>query len=821
MPVGVPTSPAQGEGTWLGPDANEAAFPLGGIGTGTISLGARGNLRDFEIWNEPRKGLDLPYTNFALWSQPETGPAVARVLEGRIAPPYARSHGIHPNLCGGLPRFAESRFRGRYPTVELELRDPDVPVEAHLLAFTPFVPLDPDESGLPCAIFEWTLVNRSAERVRATIVGSMLNPAVFSGTDEFGNLRSYPGGEARNSRREDDRVRGVFYHGPEVDHAELKYGNAALATTAQQTTIKPQWFRGGWSDTIRDFWDDLVEDGLLTELDPNQIVKRGMIGPEVVNITPGSVGTPLELAPGESATVSFILSWYFPNRVNSWFDPAPTMPPTIRVRYAGRFGSAWEVTQYVSQHLPRLKAATLQYRDALFQSTLPPAITDALAGTITVIRSNTCFWLENGHFYGWEGCFDHGGSCHGNCTHVWAYTQALAFLFPALEMDMMRTAFLDEVEESGKMRFRTGSHFDQIWSAAPAAADGQLGSIIRVWRTFLLTGDRAFLSELWPNLRRCLDYALTTWDTDGDDVLDGEQHNTYDIEFWGPNPLSGVLLLGALRAAEEIALRLGDSDTATGYRGIYERSRVKLDELLWNGEYYEQRLDDIDLHPYQHGVGCLSDQLYGQLLSHVAGLGHLLPADRVGAALDAVVRYNFHAPLGNHTNLQRTYAFADEAGLLLCSWPRGGRPRLPFVYSDEVWTGVEYHVAAHLIYEGRVEEGLRLVAALRTRHDGYRRNPWNEVECGHHYARSMASWALLPALTGFACDVDAKELRFHPILGLADGDTFRTVFTCGAGWGVYSQSGTNEPMLEVLGGNLDGFSVRTPDRTGRIKDGRL
>jgi non-lysosomal glucosylceramidase len=823
MSLEVPVSPAQVDGTWYGADANEVAFPLGGIGTGTISIGARGNLRDFEIWNEPRKGLVLPYTHFTLWSQAGDGPSVTRVLEGRIPPPYAASHGIHPNLGGGLPRFAESRFRGRYPTAELELSDPDVPLEAKLLAFTPFIPLEADESGLPCAVFQWTFINRSAETVRATVVGSMLNPAVFSGTDEFGNLRSYPNGNTRNALKEDGRVQGVFYEGPDISDTDLTYGNAVLATTATRTTAKPEWFRGGWYDTLREFWDDLSSDGLLTELDPNHVVEKGMVGPEVVNIVPGSVGAPLELAPGESATVTFILSWYFPNRVNGWNRAAPTLPPTTRVRYAGRFGSAWEVTEYVARHLAQLKAPTLRFRDALFDSTLPAAVVDAVAGTMVVIRSNTCFWLENGRFYGWEGCFDRGGSCHGNCTHVWAYTQSLAFLFPDLEASMLRTAFLDEVDEAGKMRFRHASHFGQVFQVRHAAVDGQLGSIIRLWRTFLLTGDREFLAELWPNARKCLDYALATWDTDGDAVLDGEQHNTYDIEFWGPNPLAGVMLLGALRAVEEMALRLGESETAHLYHAVFERSSKRLDEMLWNGEYFVQQRDELDRYPYQHGQGCLSDQLLGQLLAHVAQLGHVLPPERVTAALDAIYRYNFHAPLGNHVNLQRSYAFADEAGLLLCSWPNGGRPKLPFVYSDEVWTGVEYHVAAHLIYEGRVREGLTLVAALRARHDGYRRNPWNEVECGHHYARSMASWALIPALTGFRCDVDQKILGFDPVQ-TEGNQSYHAIFTCGAGWGVYSQdasAGQVVPRLEVLGGNLDGFTVEAGGRSWRVVDGTL
>jgi uncharacterized protein (DUF608 family) len=168
---------------WLSPDATEVAFPLGGIGTGTISLGARGDLRDFEIWNEPRKGLVLPFAHFTLWTQAEGGNGVTRVLEGRIPPPYTASHGIHPNHAGGLPRFAESRFRGQYPVAELELRDPDVPVQVDLLAYTPLVPIDPDDSGLPCIVFRWRITNPGAVPVRATVVASLINPVGYAGID--------------------------------------------------------------------------------------------------------------------------------------------------------------------------------------------------------------------------------------------------------------------------------------------------------------------------------------------------------------------------------------------------------------------------------------------------------------------------------------------------------------------------------------------------------------------------------------------------------------------------------------------------------------
>jgi hypothetical protein len=306
--------------------------------------------------------------------------------------------------------------------------------------------------------------------------------------------------------------------------------------------------------------------------------------------------------------------------------------------------------------------------------------------------------------------------------------------------------------------------------------------------------------------------------------MEGEQHNTYDIEFYGPNTMCGSLYLGALRACEDLARALGEDDTADEYRTRYERGRARLDSELWNGEYYVQHEPPVDqiveidhgsqpwhasaLVPgedelrYQYGQGCLSDQLLGAWFGAVVGLDNLLPPERVRAALASIFRHNWRADLSDHANVQRTYALNDEAGLLLCSWPNGHRPKLPFPYSDEVWTGIEYQVAGHLIYAGLVDEGLTVVRGLRDRHDGERRNPWNEFECGNHYARAMASWSLLLALSGFRYSAPASRISFAPVIS---ADKFRSFFSTGSGWGSFAQShsdGSFAASLELRAGSL-------------------
>ena len=277
---------------------------------------------------------------------------------------------------------------------------------------------------------------------------------------------------------------------------------------------------------------------------------------------------------------------------------------------------------------------------------------------------------------------------------------------------------------------------------------------------------------------------MKRWDTDGDGVLDGEQHNTYDIEFYGPNSMTNSIFYAALKAGIIIAKEMNDHKQADTWEKVLVQGSETMDTMLWNGEYYEQKIDNVNEYRYQYGQGCLSDQIFGQFMAHVAGLGHILPQNHIAKAIYSVYRYNFREDFSNHPNPQRTYALNNESGLVLCSWPRGGRPRLPFVYSDEVWTGIEYHVAATLIYEGYIDEGLTLVKTVRDRHDGIRRNPWNEVECGHHYARSLASWGVYLALTGYHCDLVENKIEFSPKIC---PDDFRGFWITGKGWGEYVQ----------------------------------
>ena len=803
-------------------DASQAAFLLGGIGTGNVSVGARGELRDWEIFNNPSKGTKLPYSFFAIRVDSGHGQPVARVLESRLGPPFAKSHGFKSYEVAGLPRFATSTMRGEYPFVWVDLKDEELPVSVTMEAFTPFIPLNSDDSGIPGAVIRYAVTNTSRRPLEVSVVGSLANVSSFDGFDLFQNVRLAD--EVENEIREKSGMTGVFMRptSPVADHARC--GNLAILTREPDVTLKRAWLPAVWTDHIQDFWDDFCDDGRLEVESHIDGVAGKLHGGGRLKI--GSVGAYATVAPGERRVFEFAISWYFPNRAKCWEGEArgggTDCTATIRNYYATRWTDAWDAGTYMLENLERLENLTRDFHRALFTTTVPSYVLDAVSANITVLRSPTCFRIEDGSFLGWEGCHDQKGCCSGSCTHVWNYAQTVAFLFPDLEQSMRRIEFNLETDEKGSMAFRSNAKFDLPRFGFLPATDGQMGTIIRLYRDWKLSGNDELLRAVWKKASLALDFAFEYWDSDDDFVLDSQQHNTYDIEFYGPNSLTNSMFFAALKAGQRMAEHLGDKEHAATYAEALAKGSRRMDELLWGGDYYIQKIDDVDEYRYQYGTGCLADQLLGQMLAHVAGLGYVLPEEHVKQAVQSIFDCNFKTGFSDYHSVQRTYILNDEKGLLLCSWPHGGRPKLPFVYSDEVWTGIEYQVAAHLIYEGLVDEGLTIVKAVRERHDGYRRNPWNEVECGHHYARAMASWAVLTALSGFSYDLtgdgESGSTAGHARRGKSAGTigfdpkinthNFSTFFSTGRCWGIYTQRQNRQGIernLEILYG--DGANI--------------
>ncbi len=806
--------------TFTGTEAGEIAFPLGGIGTGTVSMGGRGELRDWEIFNRPAKRRILPFSFMALWARPTGGSGILKVVEGPPLPPFRGWNGFSRESGQGLPHFQKARFSGKYPIAKVEFEDESLPVAVSLEAFNPFIPLNVDDSSLPVVVFKYRVTNRTSKPVDVSLAFSLLNAvgydgkAYLEGADHPGfgkNLTT-----ARQEQIGDVKFAGLDLTSEKYSSGDPHYGSMALLTTNPEFTLRTSWESGAWWDFYQKWVDEFSEDGKLhdskaPEPSPDGKSDYATLAPHV------------RLYPGETTIVPFVLAWYFPVRENYWHDSDEQLKGRRLTNYYGtRFKSAWDAASHTASRLPELERKTRSFSDALFSSTLPPYVLEAVSSQASILRTNTCMLLADKQFFAFEGCGDDQHNGWMNCTHVWNYEQALAFLYPELERSMRNTDFLHEMRDDDSMAFRSMIPLDiKKWNFRPAA-DGQMGCIMKLYREWQISGDDAFLKRLWPNAKRALEFAWKHWDADKDGVMEGEQHNTYDIEFFGANPMMTTLYLGALKAAEIMASAVGDASAAESYRTVWEKGSKKIEEL-WNGEFYIQKVTPVsDIRPmdpydgkdwtkrvvqdgqlkYQFGEGCLSDQMLGQWFADVLGLDIGLKKDRIRKTLQSIYRNNFKHDFWTHTNTQRIYALNDDKGLLLCSWPNGGRPELPFVYSDEVWTGIEYQVAAHLIYQGLPEEGLSIVKAVSDRYDGMRRNPWNQIEWGNHYSRALASYSVLLALSGFRYSAVERSVTFQPRSRLKN---FRCFFASGSAWGVYSKNrknGFSSSTLECRHGNL-------------------
>jgi hypothetical protein len=446
---------------------------------------------------------------------------------------------------------------------------------------------------------------------------------------------------------------------------------------------------------------------------------------------------------------------------------------------------------------------------------------------LSTLVSTTCFRTADGEFHGFEGVNDKGGCCHGNCTHVWNYETATAHVFPSLSRSLRRSAFGYCLDDQGLMYFRQLLP-DGIERSGHSAADGQMGQIIKVYIDWQLSGDDAFLREFYPKAKRALSFSWIPggWDADRDGVMEGVQHNTYDVEFYGPNPLCGVYYLGALRACEEMAKAAGDTGFAQECRRLFDSGSKWIDANLFNGEYYVQKVqafpadkiakglrsnmgaDDPEHPEYQVGDGCLVDQLLGQYLAEIAGLGPLLAAPNIRKTLESIWKYNHKASVATHDSVQRTYVLNDEAALLVCDYGKGTRPKIPFPYYAEAWTGLEYSTAALMMYHGMADRGVQAFTEARRRYDGVRRNPWDEPECGHHYARAMSSWSGMVALSGFSYRGPEKRVVLAPKGPMP----FRSFWSAGPGWGSYSVA-VNRLEIGVVEGEL---AVQRVEYAGKV-----
>ncbi len=894
-----------------GSELKYVGMPVGGIGAGQLYLGGDGRLWHWDIFNH-RIGTGAEH-----YAKP--------LIPGSpLAQKFSLKLGDQV-LALDRDGFSDVSFRGEYPIAMVDYADPAVPLTVKLEAFSPFIPLNPDESSLPATILQFTLRNLSATPVAATLSGEMENgvclhhrrqdavlrnrlipesglttlfcsaekPASSSAArpdilfedwnkenydgwkvagTAFGNgpvkksaLPSYQGevggdtAQVVNSHAsapgdsigEKDNATGrlvsreftiarkyiLFWIGGGKARPNSKFGltlfveGQPVQTAAGQDNnrmtlehfdVRAQAGKtarleildnatGSWGNIGVGkilFTDDLAAADPLEELPDFGTMSLALIGeaadqtsadatapfPEKLS---GSLGRKLTLAPGQSATVTFVVAWHFPNL---------SLDGPLRKcgrHYATKFSSAHAVAQYLAANFDRLASQTRLWRDTWYDSTLPFWFLDRTFLNTSILATSTCYRFANGRFYGWEGV----GCCAGTCGHVYHYAHAAARLFPELERSTR------EKVDFGLAQMPNGAiHFRGEFNDFPAV-DAQAGTILRALREHQMSPDSAFLDRTWPRIKLATQWLIAK-DANHDGLIESNQHNTLDTDWFGPVAWLSGLYLAALAAAAEMADETGDAEFGRQCRGLLETGRKNLVAQLFDGDYFINKVDPKHLDAINSGTGCEIDQVFGQSWAFQVGLPRVLPEQETLSALKSLWRYNFSPDVGPYRAINqpgRWYALAGEAGLLMCTFPRrdwdyarakGKGADWAAGYFNECMNGFEHQVAGHMIWEGLLLEGMAIERAVHDRYHAARRNPWNEIECGDHYARSMASYGVFLAACGFEHHGPKQHLGFAPRL---TPENFKCAFTSAAGWGSYAQKlegGKLKAQISVRHGSL-------------------
>jgi non-lysosomal glucosylceramidase len=803
--------------TYKGLDRTRVSLPVGGIGTGSVGFGGRGQFRDWELENHPSKGLSSELTFLACQVKGTTIGPIARVLEGRLFDEEIEGEQGATAPLAGLPRFSECEYETTYPFAQAVLTDPHFPVRAKVEVFNPLSPGDADLSGLPIAVLSVVLESVTDEALDCSVM--------FSVEALVGHALRRAGSASRPSAvaRSEEGLLGYLLSDEALDPGREDWGTLAAGVLGDGAWAGPTWGIGKWNQGLFAMWTGFVNDGepAAGTFGVGDAVPSFASGSAVA----GTLGAKRALPPRGTAEVVFVLGWHFPNR-RSWIW-GPSGPggaagnETVGNFYAKRYTDAWDVVRVEGPRVPALREVTERFVSAFWVCDLSAAAKEAALFNLSTLRSQTFFRSADGRPFGWEGCLDDTGSCLGSCTHVWNYELATAFLFGSLARQMRELEYLYATDDNGAMSFRIMLPLDRAQEYKQVAADGQFGCIVKLFREWQLSGDDEWLKRLWPACRRSLEFAWTEggWDADRDGLAEGAQHNTTDVEYFGPSAVIQSWYLGALAAAAAMADAVGDTDFAKTCQEIYGTGVVATEAVLFNGLYYQQKVlppgdfskvapllrhtnmgaEDPNHPEFQAEDGCGLDQLVGESYARLVGLPGIFKPDNVRTTFASIHRFNYVPDFGDWTNYVRTYALGGERGHIVLSYPNQ-LPEHPMPYWSEVWTGLEYVYAIGLAQVGEQELAEDVVLATRERFSGRRRNPFDEAECGHHYARAMSSWGLVVAFTGFHYDGKAGEMAF----GVATTPT-RWFWSNGAAWGTFQQcvaGDAGRARLEVLSGRV-------------------
>ena len=770
-------------------------MPIGGITAGQVYLGGDGQLWYWDIFNIQRINPGGPGDKFYLNPMVqdkkfEQGFAVRikKLLPATITP------SVKPLREGG---FSDITFRGEYPVGKVVYNDADFPISVKLDAYSPFIPTDHESSDFPAVVLEYTLTNDSGKPVAAELIGWLQNMANYQTADKTN------GKHINRIEKNENNTR--LFLSSEVNEDDLPdYGNMSLTLMGNE---------GTWATPKAP--DEIAYN--LPEAGPSEQVESEAVLGKVLT---GAIGKEVTLQPGESQTITFIVSWYFPHlhREESGFHHLKNKE-NLRYYYSSKFKSSAEVAEKIIEDQAYYLNTTKLWNETWYNSSLPAWFLDRTFINTSTLATTSCYRLDDltddpdneGRFYAMEGVY----LGHGTCTHVFHYEQALGRVFPGLARQLRtQIDYGLSYKKDGVIAYRgelsgIGRHDGRGY-----AVDGHAGTILRAYREHTTAPDNSYLKAHWPKIKQSIAYMIAhDAEKSGkpDGILEGIQYNTLDRMWYGKIAWISSMYNAALRAGVAMADELKDKAFARKCQKIADMGKKRMVDELFNGEYFINILDPEHPVPPNSNIGCHIDQMLGQSWALQAGLPSVLPQKETIDALQAIFKYNFQKDIGKYLDTAkiknvRFYALPGEAGTVMCSFPKGGADKAPgqiqneweklvVGYFSESMTGFTYQAAAHMIAEGLVEEGMTMIRAIHDRYTPEKRNPYNEVEYGNHYTRAMSSYGAFMAASGFTLNEPNGAIGFDPKV---TPDDFKSAFVTGGSWGTFSQKSSEGKQTHII-----------------------
>ena len=792
---------------------------LGGIGTGSIELRKDGNFYNWSIFNNYPLGtgphFDLPawpgdspeasYLFFLVRYQVEGESPKMKILQLNDTLGEGGMDGIlyyYPWMSG----VDQIEYAGRFPFVNIRYTDSEMPLEIELEAFSPFIPHDVKNSSLPLIYFNFNIRSKSDKPVDVLLIGTLRN---LVGYDEINKYFISDMVDQPNHKFFLQTVGGM-------DTQRSSYGHMGLGAIGGDEVS----YYLGWAHK-HPYYEKLLVSKRFSNFDDtanrNTKTEDGQpiawlvrdVNDQKLN---SSIGVNKRLGKGEEFQSTMMMSWYFPNRygaVNDGKKRANNKPvagsyevgikPTklIGHYYQRNFSSIKEVVSYGFSEYKTLRDRSLHFLQGLYATSVDQFILDQINAQCNTFATSSTL-TKAGKFGIREG-LSASKSWGPNVTiDVSLYGSVMVLgLFPELQKNMMR-AHRDLQTPNGEIHHGLGYDLDFTQNGTWGVfhrVDLVPNYIQLVLRDYFWTNDLDYLKEMWPSVKKGIQYVLKERDKNGDQMPDMEGIMcSYDnFPMYGLASYIQSQWIVALQLAARAAKDMGESSLQQEYQRIADKGKQLMEDKLWNGAYFRLAND----YNGEKGIdeGCLTDQLVGQWVAHCAGVGHILSPEKVKLAIQNIL----------------DYSFMEGRFLRNCTWPEH-RDLFPIhetnLWVDQAnmpWTGVELAFASFLIFEGMLEEGKKVIKAVD---DRYRRDGlyWDHQEFGGHYYRPMAAWAILNALSGLT--IFKQEYSFNP--KLENNQTNQYFFSASSGTGHFIQQKNGQITIQTHAGQLDMKALSLP-----------